>query len=515
METIHVQFDELSELMAPVQLGKRLAPSFLTHGQLSSGLVPNSVPAAPYVPPTNKELEILFQPMFDEYLEPPRVERAVSPTTAVQVPVISAGTPSSTTIDQDAPSPSHSSLSSELQPLISHQAESTHVTQPHHHLGKWSKDHPLDNVIGNPSRSEEVYVSQPKGFVDPDHPTHVYHLKKALYGLKQAPRAWYDTLSQFLLNNKFSKGAIDLALFTRKTDADHAGCQDTQRSTSGSAQFLGDKLINWSSKKQKSTAISTTEAEYITMSGCCAQILWMRSQLSDYGFAFNKIPLYCDNCSAIDLCCNNVQHSMSKHIDIRHHFIREQALPRERFEFLLPRLGMKSMTVETLKHLQEGEEDLKGLRIHWITFGLDKVVRKIEVKFSVPGRGLTVHDGGLMYASGLIHLLDSGLIYLPDSDIMANDNFPAHAPTRSDDQILPFAAWVPIGKSNFVWIFKRSKRTQSFRSPWILCKTQTSSEHSLLQLQFQPSTFNSFGTLLCLRLRLELIVFSWIETGSD
>ncbi|GKD72236.1 hypothetical protein Tco_1330518, partial [Tanacetum coccineum] len=69
---------------------------------------------------------------------------------------------------------------------------------------------------------------------------------------------------------------------------------------------------------------TTTEAEYIAMSGCCAQILWMRSQLKDYGFDFNKIPLYCDNKSAIALCCNNVQHSRSKHIDIRHHFIREQ-----------------------------------------------------------------------------------------------------------------------------------------------------------------------------------------------
>ncbi|GKA91448.1 hypothetical protein Tco_0813318 [Tanacetum coccineum] len=129
-----------------------------------------------------------------------------------------------------------------------------------------------------------------------------------------------------------------------------------------------DHAVNWSSKKQKSTAISTIEAEYIAMSGCCAQILWMRSQLTDYGFAFNKIPLYCDNRSAIALCCNNVQHSRSKHIDIRHHFIREQvekgvvelyfvmtdyqladiftkALPRERFEFLLPRLA--PMIVDT------------------------------------------------------------------------------------------------------------------------------------------------------------------------
>ncbi|GJV89716.1 retrovirus-related pol polyprotein from transposon TNT 1-94 [Tanacetum coccineum] len=69
----------------------------------------------------------------------------------------------------------------------------------------------------NGELKEEVYVSQPEGFVDPDHPTHVYSLKKALYGLKQAPRAWYDTLSRFLLDNKFSKGVVDPTLFTRKT----------------------------------------------------------------------------------------------------------------------------------------------------------------------------------------------------------------------------------------------------------------------------------------------------------
>ncbi|GJV17359.1 retrovirus-related pol polyprotein from transposon TNT 1-94 [Tanacetum coccineum] len=121
METIHVQFDELSEPMAPVQLGTGPAPMFLMLGQINSGLIPNPVPATPYVPPTNKELEILFQPMFDEYLEPPHVERSVSSTIAVQVLVLSAGTPSSTAIDQDAPSTSHLPSSSELQPPISHQ----------------------------------------------------------------------------------------------------------------------------------------------------------------------------------------------------------------------------------------------------------------------------------------------------------------------------------------------------------------------------------------------------------
>ncbi|GKA90485.1 retrovirus-related pol polyprotein from transposon TNT 1-94 [Tanacetum coccineum] len=401
----------------------------------------------------------------------------------------------------------------------------------------------------NGNLREEVYVSQPDGFVDKDKPNHVYKLKKALYGLKQAPRAWYDMLSSFLISQDFSKGSVDPTLFIRRdgkelllvqiyvddiifaastpelcdlfskimcskfkmsmmgkisfflglqisqsprgifinqskyaleslkkygfdscdpvdtpmvekskldedkegkavdpshyrgmigtllyltasrpdlqfaicmcaryqarptekhlnavkrifrylkgtvnrglwypkdssialtafADADHAGCQDTRRSTSGSMQFLGDRLISWSSKRQKSAAISSTEAEYIALSGCCAQILWMRSQLTDYGFGFNKIPMYCDNKSAIALCCNNVQHSRSKHIDIRFHFIKEhvengvielyfvnteyqladiftKALGRERIEFLINKLGMRSFTPETLKQLAD------------------------------------------------------------------------------------------------------------------------------------------------------------------
>ncbi|GKE08600.1 putative ribonuclease H-like domain-containing protein, partial [Tanacetum coccineum] len=179
---------------APSRKGTRPTPSFLTLGQIISGLVPNPVHTAPYVPPINKELKILFQTMFNEYLEPTHVERPVFSAPAVSVSVTSAGKPSSTTIDQDAPTPSHSSLSLALQSPSLHQgveaeftlmednhfplvdndpfvnvfalepsseasssgdfssAESPYVTQTLHYLRKWSKDHPLDNIIGNPSR---------------------------------------------------------------------------------------------------------------------------------------------------------------------------------------------------------------------------------------------------------------------------------------------------------------------------------------------------------------------------
>nr|GEY75612.1 copia protein [Tanacetum cinerariifolium] len=108
-------------------------------------------------------------------------------------------------------------------------------------------------------------------------------------------------------------------------DSDHAGCLDSRKSTSGGIQFLGgDKLVSWSSKKQDCTSMSSAEAEYVSLSACCAQVLWMRTQLTDYGFHFDKIPMYCDSKVAIAISCNPVQHSRTRHIDVRYHFIKEK-----------------------------------------------------------------------------------------------------------------------------------------------------------------------------------------------
>nr|GEY55792.1 hypothetical protein [Tanacetum cinerariifolium] len=188
---------------------------------------------------------------------------------------------------------------------------------------------------------------------------------------------------------KYLRGTVNRGLWylndssialTAYVDDDHVDCQDTRQSTSGSMQLLGDKLVSWSSKRQKCAAISSTKAEYIALSGCCAQVLWMRSQLTDHGLGFNKIPMYCDNKSAIALCCNNVQHSRSNHIDIRFHFIKEKVkngvvelyfvnmeyqladiftktLCRERIEFLINKLGMQSFMPETLKQLADEAEE--------------------------------------------------------------------------------------------------------------------------------------------------------------
>ncbi|GJR30458.1 retrovirus-related pol polyprotein from transposon TNT 1-94 [Tanacetum coccineum] len=205
---------------------------------------------------------------------------------------------------------------------------------------------------------EEVYVAQPDRFVDPDHPEKVYRLRKALYGLKQAPRAWTSdspipargTINMGLWNPKDS--GFELTAFS---GADHAGCIDTRKSTSGGIQFLA-------------------EAEYVALSASCAQVMWMRTKLKDYGFNYNKIPLYYESQSAIAISCNPVQHSRIKHIYTRYHFIKEQvengiielyfvrteyqladmftkALLEDRFQYLVRRIGMRCLTPAELEVL--------------------------------------------------------------------------------------------------------------------------------------------------------------------
>nr|GEV71645.1 retrotransposon protein, putative, unclassified [Tanacetum cinerariifolium] len=226
---------------------------------------------------------------------------------------------------------------------------------------------------------EEVYVAQSDGFVDPDHPENVYHLRKALYGLKQAPRAWYDELSNFLMSKGFTKGTIDPTLFairygedillvqiyarpieehlkevksifrylkgtinmglwylkdygfelTTFLDVDHAGCLDTRKSTSGGIRFLGDKLVSEMSKKQDYTAMSLAEVEYVALSMSCAQVMWMRAQLKNYGFNYNNIPL--------------TEYQLAD--------MFTKAVPEERFQYLVKRIGMRCLTLAELEVL--------------------------------------------------------------------------------------------------------------------------------------------------------------------
>jgi hypothetical protein len=107
------------------------------------------------------------------------------------------------------------------------------------------------------------------------------------------------------------------------SDADWAGCKIDRKSTSGTCQILGRSLVSWASKKQNSVALSTAEAEYIATNHCCVQLLWMGQTLRDYGYKLTKVPLLCDNESAIRMTDNLVEHSRTKHIAIRYHFLRD------------------------------------------------------------------------------------------------------------------------------------------------------------------------------------------------
>nr|GEV21343.1 hypothetical protein [Tanacetum cinerariifolium] len=213
---------------------------------------------------------------------------------------------------------------------------------------------------------EEVYVSQPPGFVDPKFPNKVYKVVKALYGLHQAPRAWYATLSAFLekrLHVKQKKDGILISqdkyvaeilkkfdflsvktastpIETQKPLVKDEEVTDVDvylyRSMIGSLMYLtasrpdimlavyacSRRLISWY-KKQTIVATSTTEAEYVVVAHCYGQVLWIQNQLLDYGFNFMNINIYIDNESIICIVKNPVFHSKTKHIEIRHHFIRD------------------------------------------------------------------------------------------------------------------------------------------------------------------------------------------------
>ncbi|GJY95638.1 retrovirus-related pol polyprotein from transposon TNT 1-94 [Tanacetum coccineum] len=207
------------------------------------------------------------------------------------------------------------------------------------------------------------------------------HLKKEVVGTPMATKPLDADLSGTPVDQtKYRSMVGELMYLTASrpdivhaTYSDHAGCLDSRKSTSGGIQFLGgDKLVSWSSKKQDCTSMSSAEAEYVSLSACCAQVLWLRTQLTDYGFYFDKIPMYCDSKTAIS--CNPVQHSCTKHINVRYHFIKEQvkkgivelffvgteyqladlftkALSEDRFKYLVRRLGMRCLTPNELEVL--------------------------------------------------------------------------------------------------------------------------------------------------------------------
>nr|GEX30690.1 hypothetical protein [Tanacetum cinerariifolium] len=281
--------------------------------------------------PSQQELNLLFGPLYDEFFNACSNPQNKQPTTNIQ-PTSAPSTPINVHAEENNDNQAEEehlpddeftnpfcAPAQEVTKSSSHNIGNLNVptfNQPQVSEYRWIKDHPLEQVHGNLSMpvqkrqqlatdpkmcmfaltvskakpkdikeamadsarieamqeelhqfdrlQEEVYVAQPDGFVDPDHPEKVYRLTKALYGMKQAPRH----------------------------DADHTGCIDSCKSISRGIQFLGDKLVSWMSKKQNCTAMSSAEAKYVALSASYAQVIWMRTQLQDYGFNYIKIPLY-------------------------------------------------------------------------------------------------------------------------------------------------------------------------------------------------------------------------------
>ncbi|GKD38462.1 retrovirus-related pol polyprotein from transposon TNT 1-94 [Tanacetum coccineum] len=151
------------------------------------------------------------------------------------------------------------------------------------------------------------YQSNPKE-------SHLIAMKRILRCLKGTPTLglYYPKYSSFDL-----KGY---------SDSDYLGFNMDRKSTLGACQILGGNLVCWSAKKQQSVAMSSAEAEYVADAGCCASILWMISQLSDYDIHYKMVPIFCDNTSAIAISNNLVLHSRTNHIKIRYHFIRDHIL---------------------------------------------------------------------------------------------------------------------------------------------------------------------------------------------
>nr|GEZ73913.1 hypothetical protein [Tanacetum cinerariifolium] len=446
METMNVSFDELSAI-AFEQHSSKPGLQSTTSRQISSRLdLTYASSTITTQQPSEGKLDLLFEAMYDDYIggQPSATTRTIPPAQEPQVHQMST---TSTRIADTAPTPTNSSslttniliTSQDVNELNSNaMVDSNTLVNPfanpsaksftpvarmeairiflayaaHKSFMVFQMDMKTSFLHG--SLKEDVYVCQPEGFINADHPSHVYKLKKALYGLKQVPRAWYDELSTFLLQNHFFKGTIDPTLFIRrfhddilvskyvleilkkygmescdpigtqmeikdKLDLDHngtpvdatkyhsmisalmylmssrpdidsgfelagfldvnyAGCKDTFKSTSDGAQFLGEKL------------------------------------LTDYGFHFNKIPIYCDSKLAIAISCNPVQHSRTKHIAICYHFIKghvekgtielyfvktdyqladlfTKALPADCFNYLVRRLGMRSLSPKELDRL--------------------------------------------------------------------------------------------------------------------------------------------------------------------
>nr|GEV24937.1 hypothetical protein [Tanacetum cinerariifolium] len=448
-----------------------------THGKTAYHIINDRKPSIKHLHifyadfPSQQELDLLFGPLYDEFFN-----TGSNPSTNVQ----STSAPSTHTnvhaeennndqakegeqLQDDEFTNPFCALTQEVAESSSHNIGNLNVptfNQPQVSEYRWTKDHPLEKVHGNPSRpvqtrqklttypemcmyaltvstaepknikevmadsawieamqeelhqpnirnkarlvakgyaqeegidfeesfapvarleAEEVYVAQPDGFVDPDHPEKVYRLMKVLYGLKQAPRECRFEMSlmgemKFFLGLQIHQSPsgifINQAKYTLEILHKHGMDEGQSIGTPMATKHKLDADLSGNPVDQT----DYRKAEYVALFASCAQVMWMRTQLQDYGFNCNKIPLYCDFQSAIAISCNPVQHFCTKHIHTRYHFIKKlvengiielyfvrteyqladmftKALPEDRFKYLLRRIGMRCLTPAELEGL--------------------------------------------------------------------------------------------------------------------------------------------------------------------
>nr|GEU63359.1 retrovirus-related Pol polyprotein from transposon TNT 1-94 [Tanacetum cinerariifolium] len=370
----------------------------MTSGQISSGLdLTYALSTITTQQPTEGELDLLFEAVYDDYIcgQSSATQRTVP---AAQAQQVRQTLTTSTSIAETALTPTISSSQATIFPNTSQDVDELNSQQQHSRLvvRGYRQEEGIDfkeslapvarmeairiflayathksffvfqmdvkTAFLHGSLKDDVYVCQPEGFIDDDHPSHVYKLKKALYGLKQASRRFDNDI---LVVQVYVDDIIFGLWYTKDSgfeligflDADYTRCKDTFKSTSGGAQFLGEKL------------------------------------LTDYGFNFNKIPIYCDSKSAIAISCNSIQHSRIKHIAVRYHFIKEhvekgtielyfvktdyqladlftKALPVDCFNYLVRRLGIvpTEMELELEQSQQGSSHEVSTFRV--ILFGI-------------------------------------------------------------------------------------------------------------------------------------------------
>ncbi|GKA13889.1 retrovirus-related pol polyprotein from transposon TNT 1-94 [Tanacetum coccineum] len=407
-------------------------PQPLTSGHISSRLVPNQAASTSAKPPLKNDLDLLFQLMFDEYFKPSPSVVSTTISVVTLLPQNTSRASSSTIIDQDAPSPKPNNEDNDAEfdsdtftnpfaPLVTSSVESSSsrivdtsnmhtFQQPQTYIRRWIKDHPLVTIIDNPSKP--VFTRRQLATDAMWCYFHAFLTKVKPNNYKEAIKesSWIKTIGIFTLEMLKKYGlensdVVDTPMVKRsKLDEDPQGTPvdpTHYRTMVGSLMYLTAShpnlvfvLCMYARYQAKPTEkyLSAVKRVFWYLKGTINMGLWYPKETgfelktfayadhADYGFDFNKIPLYNNSKSVIALSCNTIQHSRTKHIAARYHFIKEQvenkvfelyfvktsyqltdifakALARERFKFLINRLGMQSIMRKELKSLAESDEE--------------------------------------------------------------------------------------------------------------------------------------------------------------